>query len=139
MELTKNDVHICRILFNKETHPMALAMYGDRAKEIYEFVCKKVLGDYDFFDHKIDLTFYKILTHKTLANFFLENDLVNFSCFDSMYIHYILVNSPIKEKIWDSGRFDSYLYKFSNAHANRLLDESPIADKIKASGKLKLK
>ncbi len=37
MELTKNDAHICRILFDQSTHDMAIAMYGDRAKKIWGY------------------------------------------------------------------------------------------------------
>ncbi|MBT9145825.1 MAG: hypothetical protein DDT42_01702 [candidate division WS2 bacterium] len=138
MELTENDVPICKVLFNEETHAMALAMYGDRAKEIYNYVCDKGFQGKDFFGYREGIFWRMMLLRQPLADFFFDNNLINFGCLDAHDICYILKWSSVCGKIWDSGRFDSYLDKLKDWSIEWILAESPISDKIKASGKLKI-
>ncbi len=166
MELTQDDVPICRILFNKETHAMALAMYGDRAREIYSFICGDILKGNDFFEYETGVAF-EILRKEPIASFFFDNSLINFSYFCDVdicfifkwstivekiwdsgeldnYLHIlggyeikmILIKSPMAEKVWDSGKLDPYLNKLDIYDFEKILSESPIADKIRESGKL---
>ncbi len=107
MELTQDDVHICRILFNKETHALAIALYGDRTKEIYHYVHNKALF-IDFFEHRLGTAFEQILIEKSTASFFFDNGLVDFSCFTGGDIVFVLNYSPIADKILDSGELNPY-------------------------------
>lgn len=136
MKLTQDDVHVCRILFNKDTHAMAIAMYGERAKEIYKYVCKKVLGDTDFFKFEIGDALENIIRKEPLASFFFENNLVDFSCFNGIDIRYILNESILAEKIWDLNLLDNFLWKMGTYDIHYILIESPICEKIWDSGKL---
>ncbi len=135
MELTQDDVPICRILFNEDTHAMALAMYGERAREIYEYIHTSHFHK-DFFKYPIGDAFEKILRKEPLASFFFDNNLINFSFLSGDDITYPLIYSPICEKIWDSGSLDLYLYKLDGYYIYRILTISPICDKIWNSGKL---
>ncbi len=137
MELTQDDAHICRVLFNEDTHDMALAMYGDRAEKIYNSISNKALGGKDFFFFRVGDAFERILREEGIANFFFEHSLVDFYCFNWEDICWCLIYSPIADKIWDSGELDPNLNKLDDFSIERLLDESPITEKIKASGKLK--
>ncbi len=138
MELTQDDVHIFRVLFNKETHAMTIALYGERAKEIYNFVCDKVLFD-DFFRYRMGCALEFMLREKSTASFFFENNLIDFSCFNNYDISSILIWSPICEKIWDSGKLDPHLHKLNDDYIKWIFEDSSLRNKIKASGKLKLK
>ncbi len=135
MELTQDDVPICRILFNKKTHAMALAMYGDRAREIYSFICGDILKGNDFFEYETGVAF-EILRKEPIASFFFDNSLINFSYFCDVDICFIFKWSTIVEKIWDSGELDNYLYKLHGFNIYKILANSPICDKIWDSGKL---
>lgn len=166
MNFTEKDVPICKMLFNEATHEMGMLMYGERAKEIYKFVCTSHLYK-DFFDYPIGDAFERILRTEPLASFFFDNGLFIFDSFSGgditclliyspicekiwdssqlenylhrltgFYIYRILTASPICEKIWDSDLLDPYFNKLDKTNLELLLAESPIADKIKASGKL---
>ncbi len=163
MELTKYDVHICRILFNKDTHDMAVALYGDRAREIYKFICNAVFEGHDFFQDT-EWSFFKILIDERTCNFFFENNLYSLVSWNFMYslsnspiadkilnsrqfdsytnringdiVREILTNSPVLDKIWDDGKISNYLHKLSGRQIRKILIESPIAEKIWHSGKL---
>ncbi len=138
MELTEYDVHICRVLFNKETHPMGIALYGDRAKEIYKYVCKEITCQDDFFGCREGIFWRMVLFRQPLADFFFDNNLMDFSCFNGFNIACIFVWSPICEKIWDSGKLDPYLYKLNLDEICYIFEEYLVKYKIKASGKIKL-
>ncbi len=138
MDLTKDDVHICRVLFNKDTHAMAIALYGDRAREIYKYICYATLGSSDFFQYRIGSAFEKILYQDPIASFFFDNGLIDYSLFSNGDIYNLIMRSLIAEKIWDSGKLDAYLYKLEDYHIRWILSLSYIRDKIKKSGKLKL-
>ncbi len=136
MKLTQDDVPICRILFNKYTHDMAIAMYGERAKEIYKFICNTVFEGHDFFGFDKGETFKWLLYEEPTASFFFDNSLINFSYFCDVDIYFIFRWSTIVEKIWDSGELDNYLYKLHGFNIYKILANSPICDKIWDSGKL---
>ncbi len=133
MELTQDDVPICRILFNEGTHAMALAMYGDRAKEIYKFVCEIIGGNF-FADIKWCSCF--ILRSKLISKFFFENNLIDFSVLSENHVKDILHFSPIAGKIWDSSKLDFCLEKIGKWHAKELLVHSRLSKKVWESGKL---
>lgn len=42
MELTEEDIEICKLLFNEETHQLAIELYQERAKVIFEFVNSEI-------------------------------------------------------------------------------------------------
>lgn len=80
--------------------------------------------------------FEVILKKESVASFFFDNNLIDFSCFNGDNLYYILARSPISEKIWDSGVLKPYLNKLTYNHILRLLGYSPIQEKIKKSLKL---
>lgn len=140
MRLTQSDRHIYRVLFKKDTHDMALALYGERAKVIYHYIRRIALHRKGFFEYiRVGHAFEEILEQEPSASFFFDNNLIDFGCLGGSDIHGILKWSPIAEKIWDSAKLDAYLNKLDAYHIKLLLEESPIKDKIKASGKLSLK
>ncbi len=139
MKLTQDDAHVCRVLFNKDTHAMALAMYGDRAKEIYKFVCDTIDINVEFFfQGGIGDRFERILRHESLANFFFGNRLIDFSSLTHDDIRCFFLKSPISDNILTSGVLNSYLHKINGFDIYVILALSPICEKIWNSGKLYL-
>ncbi len=128
MELTKDDAPICRILFNKETHAMALTMYGDRAKEIYGYIRKEIIR-VDFID-SIGWATYLILSDERTCDFFFMNNILDYSKLEGLSIKQLLIESPIAEKIWESGKLNPYINKLDWWDFSTVLTKSPITEKI---------
>lgn len=96
------DVEICKLLFSKKTHKKAISMYGERARYIWSNV--KRLMDYSGFLSDKSYMYRTLLSSVETADFFFSNDLIKFSTISKQDIGYILVNSPIADKIKESGK-----------------------------------
>ncbi len=115
---------------------MAFALYGDRAKEIYDFFCEKILSRRDFFEYKLGDILNYMLREEKIANSFFKYNLIDFHSCSSVNVHYLLRCSPSYEKTWDSGVLDPYLYKLNGVQIRQIFNEFSNAEKICDSGKL---
>lgn len=77
-------------------------MYGERARYIWSNV--KRLMDYSGFLSDKSYMYRTLLSSVETADFFFSNDLIKFSTISKQDIGYILVNSPIADKIKESGK-----------------------------------
>lgn len=95
MELTKKDVPICKMIFTESTHEMGMLMYGERAKEIYGFVCNTVLGRYDI---------HEILTRCPVAEKIWDSGKLDpyLHKMDKLDVQWTLMYSPIADNIYFS-------------------------------------